>query len=461
MSTPSPQLKRALSLPSLVLFGLIYMVPLTIFTTYGLVTLETGGRLAPAYAITLFAMLFTALSYGVMVRAFPVAGSAFTFTREAFGAKTGFLVGWALLLDYLFLPMINFLIIGLYLGAEFPGVPQWVFVLVPLLLVMVLNIIGIESIARANVLIVVAQAVFVVVFVVLALRHISALSGVDWMAPLTGGPHYVGPNTNPAIGLAPLMAGAAILCLSFLGFDAVSTMSEETPHPERDIPRAILCVTLGSGLLFCALAYLGNLSMPEPRCMPSIEPGCDFGDTAAIDLVMLLGGDFLRIFFLAAFITGAFGSALTAQAAVSRILFTMGREGALPRRFFGVLSHRFHTPTKTIVLVSLISALALWIDLAMLASMISFGALVAFSGVNASVIKHHLMDQKRRHPSDLVRYGLLPMTGLCLTGWLWTSLASQSLILGLVWISVGIVYLAILTRGFRGKPPMIETREIL
>ena len=460
MSSNTPVLKRALSLRGLILFGLIYMVPLTIFTTYGLVTLETGGRLAPAYAITLFAMLFTALSYGVMVRAFPVAGSAFTFTRETFGPNPGFLVGWALLLDYLFLPMINFLVIGLYLGAEFPSVPQWVFVLVPLLLVMALNIIGIESIARANVLIVAAQALFVLVFVVLAVRHVGTLTGADWMGPLTGSAAYATAIADPSIGLAPLLAGAAILCLSFLGFDAVSTMSEETPHPERDIPRAILGVTVGAGVLFCALAYLGNLSMPEPRCLPALQPDCDFGDTAAIDLVMRLGGDFLRIFFLSAFITGAFGSALTSQAAVSRILYTMGREGALPRRFFGKLSPRFQTPTHTIVLVSLISALALWIDLALLASVISFGALAAFSGVNASVIKHHLIDRQQRSTSDLFRYGVLPAAGLCLTGWLWTNLSTEGMTLGLTWVGMGLIYLAVLTRGFRSQPPMIETRHI-
>src|SRR6478672_11060288 len=162
-------LKRALGLPGLVLFGLVYMVPLTVFTTYGIVTQTTGGRLPVAYVVTLIAMVFTALSYARMCVAYPVAGSAYTYAQKSFGAPIGFLSGWSLLLDYLFLPMINYLVIGIYLEAAFPAIPAWVFVLVAIVIVTILNIVGIVSVARANVVIIAVQSIFIVTFIVLSL----------------------------------------------------------------------------------------------------------------------------------------------------------------------------------------------------------------------------------------------------------------------------------------------------
>lgn len=170
-SSNSAQLRRVLGLPALVFFGLVYMVPLTIFTTYGIVTELTGGRTAGAYLVTLVAMLFTAASYSFMVKRFPVAGSAYSYTNMAFGPNVGFLAGWSLLLDYLFLPMINYLLIGLFLNIAFPAVPAWAFVLACITLVTVLNVVGINSVAKTSNLIVGAQIVFIGVFVALSCQH--------------------------------------------------------------------------------------------------------------------------------------------------------------------------------------------------------------------------------------------------------------------------------------------------
>ena len=254
---PAGELRRVLTLPALVLFGLVYMVPLTVFTTYGLVTVQTGGRLPTTYLITSVAMFVTALSYGAMVRAFPVAGSTFTYATSVFGPVVGFVAGWSLLLDYMFLPMINYLVIGLYLNAQLPSIAPWVFVLAGILAVTVLNVVGIDSIAKANLVIIAAQAIFIAVFVVLGLSARDA--GASLVEPFVGNGFYASDGVDPSHGIGPLLAGAAVLCLSFLGFDAVSTMAEETPEPRRDIPRAISWVTIGSGLLFTLLAYLGHL----------------------------------------------------------------------------------------------------------------------------------------------------------------------------------------------------------
>ena len=335
-------LRRALGLPSLVLFGLVYMVPLTVFTTYGIVTEITGGRLSVAYLVTLAAMVFTARSYARMAAAYPVAGSAYTYSQRSFGAPIGFLAGWSLLLDYLFLPMLNYLVIGIYLNAAIPAIPAWVIILVTIAIVTVLNIVGIVSVARANFLIIALQAVFIVVFIVLAFVTLSGSGTVDLLAPLAG--------DGSATGFSPVMAGAAILCLSFLGFDAVSTLSEEAKDPTRSVPRAIMIATLVSGLIFIALSYLAQLVFPSNEFADV--------DSGALDVMTTAGGQFLETFFTAAYVAGALGSAITSQASVARILYAMGRDGILPRPVFGHVSPRFSTPVYAILVVSVVSLLA-------------------------------------------------------------------------------------------------------
>ncbi len=430
-------LKRALGLPSLVLFGLVYMVPLTVFTTYGIVTETTGGRLPLAYVVTLITMVFTALSYARMSAAIPVAGSAYTYTQRTFGAPVGFLAGWSLLLDYLFLPMLNYLVIGLYLNAALPALPAWVIVVVSIGIVTVLNIVGIVSVARANFLIIAIQAIFIVVFVALAIAKTTGYGMVDLLAPFTG--------DGSAGGFSPILAGAAILCLSFLGFDAVSTLSEEARDARRTVPQAIMIATVVSGIIFILLSYVSQLVFPSNKFAAV--------DTGSTDVMVAAGGAFVNTFFTAAYVAGALGSALTSQASVARILFAMGRDGILPRKVFGHVSAKFSTPVYAILTVSAISLLAIWIDLAILASVVSFGALVAFSVVNLSVIKHYFIDMRER---NVLLNLIAPAIGFLLTAWLWTSLSGTALTIGLIWLAIGFMWLLVVTRGFRRPTPVLD-----
>ena len=436
-------LRRVLGVPSLVLFGLVYMVPLTIFTTYGIVTEITGGRVPLAYLVTLVTMVFTARSYASMAAAYPFAGSAYTYTQKTFGPAVGFVAGWALLLDYLFLPMVNYMVIGIYMEAALPAVPAWVWIVVTIAIVAALNIVGIVSVARANVAFIAAQAVFIVVFLVMAFVSITGAGEVDPLAPFLG--------DGTADGFAPVAAGAAVLCLSFLGFDAISTLAEEARDPERSVPRAIMIATVVGGLLYLALAYVSQLVFPS-NAFTDVDAG-------ALDVMAAAGGQFLTVFFTAAYIAGCVGSALTSQASVSRVLFAMGRDGVLPRRVFGVLSERFRTPVAAILIVAALSLLAAVVPLDIVLSLVSFGALAAFSVVNLAVIKHYLVDERRRGAGEMMLYGVLPTIGFLLTAWLWTSLAPTTIAVGLGWLVVGVLWLAWLTRGFRRPAPMLDLSE--
>ncbi|WP_374107693.1 APC family permease [Leifsonia poae] len=440
----APRLKRTLGAPALLLFGLAYMLPLAVFTTYGLVTDTTHGHLAGAYLVTTIAMLFTAYSYANMVRAYPVAGSAYTYTQRSFGRHLGFLTGWTLLLDYLALPLLNYLVIGIYLNAAFPAIPAWVFIVASVVLVTVLNVIGITLVSSANLALVGVQVVFIAVFVITGIAY---LTGVAQMPDLIT-PFFSGDTT-----LSSIAAGSAILALAFLGFDAVSTLSEEAKDARKSIPRAIMLCTLAGGLLFIITAYIAGLVFPDYKNFTDL-------DSAPLDVMTRIGGSALFTFFTAAYIAGSFASAMTSQASVARILYAMGRDGQLPRRVFAAVHPRFKTPWLAVILVGVVGlAGALLLPLDIAASVISFGALVAFSFVNLAVIKHYVIDRKERGAKAIVAYIVAPAIGFALTVWLWTSLSVTTFIAGGIWVLVGVLILAILTGGFRRKPPVMDFSE--
>ncbi|MGY2251395.1 APC family permease [Pseudomonas reactans] len=441
-SASTRRFRQPLGLVGLVLFGLAYMVPLAVFTTYGLVTQLTKGHLPTAYLLTLAAMLLTAYSYGRMVQAHPYSGSVYTYTRKAFGAHFGFIAGWTLLLDYIFLPLLSYLLIGIYMSEYFPAVPTAVWVLSAIALVTLLNLVGIESITRVNWVLIVAQLVFIVVFVTLSIHNLGEQSKpVSLLAPF----HHDG------FSMPLVMTGAAILCLSFLGFDAVSTMAEETPNPRRTIPLAIMVVSLLGGLLFLVVSYFAQQVFPEWSSFA--DP-----DSASVDVMRRVGGELLVTAFTATYVAGCFASAMVSQASVSRVLFAMGRDGALPR-VLGKLVSKKRVPATAIMLVSLFSLIALFITLDTVANMISFGALFAFSAVNLVVIKHYLVDQKLRGARNYLMYAALPALGFLSTIWLWTSLSGMSFTIGLGWMGLGLVCLLGVTRGFRLKMPELHIAE--
>jgi len=306
----------------------------------------------------------------------------------------------------------------------------------------VLNLVGIISVARVNVVIIAVQVIFVVVFFALAIG-LAAGNHVDPLLPVKG--------DGSVTGVGVLFQGAAILCLSFLGFDSISTLSEEAKDAKRTIPRAIMFVTLLAGLLFIAIAWVSQIGYPVTTF--------ENADSAGVEVVAHVGGQWLGALFIAGYVAGCMGSALTSQASVSRILFAMGRDGVLPRRVFGHLNERFGTPTVPILIVSAVSLIAIWIDLNTLTSMISFGALIAFSFVNLSVLVHFYIRGKQRGGWGWLNNLVLPVVGFALTVWLWTSLAPSTFVIGLSWLALGFIILLIVTRFFSRPTPRLDLKE--
>ena len=437
------RLQRTLSLGSVVLFGIAYMTPIIVLGTFGILAQSTGGMVPAAYLAALVAMFFTAMSYGRMASAFPVAGSAYTYVRKAISPKLGFIAGWAVLLDYLFLPMAIWLIGAAYLHSAFPAVPQWIWVLAFIGITSLINIVGLKLANGVNALLMLVQALVLIAFVALCVHYI----GGDASKPLW----TIEPFFNGQMQMPLIMSGAAIACYSFLGFDAVSTLTEETRDARRTIPRAIMLITLIGGLIFVGVSYFVQIAHPSFQFADV--------DSAAYEIARNIGGDLFVSIFMIGLIVGQFASGLSAQASGSRLLFAMGRDGVLPKSFFGTLHAKYGTPVNSILLSAVVALLALKLDVTTSTSFINFGAFLAFTLVNLSVIFHYWIGGKNRGLREVVLFLVFPTIGLLADLWLMISLDHLAIYLGLTWLVIGCIYLGFLTRGFTKQPPEMDFQE--
>ncbi len=423
------QLKRTLTLVPLLVIGLAYMDPLVVFDTYGVVAQLTQGHVATSYLFTIAALLLTAYSYGRMVQAFPKAGSAYTYAQQSIHPNVGFAAGWSLLLDYLFLPMVNFAIGMAYLNAAFPEVPAFIWVVILAAAITTINILGIQLTANITGLFVAFQVLVAAVFVVFMIRGLmNGLGTGELLSPV--------PFFSETFAFQTAFTGASILCFSFLGFDAISTLSEETKNPKKTVPLAIVLVVLIGGALFVAVSYLLQLVYPNYEAFISAE-------AASLEIAQYVGGAFMHAFFLAGTMVAVVSSSMSSHASASRLLFAMGRDNTLPKRFFGYVHPRFKTPTFNIILIGILSLTAIFGELEIIYSFISFGALIGFISVNASVIFHYYIREKRRSLKGTLANLLLPALGAAFCIWLLYSIDRHALTIGFIWTVLGLVYFLI------------------
>ncbi len=446
LNTSAPQrahLKKSLTLIPVVMMGLAYMQPMTLFDTFGIVSGLTDGHVATAYAFALIAILFTAVSYGKLVRRFPSAGSAYTYAQKAISPHVGFMVGWSSLLDYLFMPMINILLAKSYFESLVPGIPSWIFVVLLVAFMTISNLRGIKTVANFNSVIVVLQVVVMVVITGMVIYGVA--NGVG-AGTLTSSKPFWSENAH----VVPMITGATILCFSFLGFDGISSLSEETKDAERTIPRAIFLTALIGGVIFIGVSYFLQLYFPDISRFQN-------PDSSQPEIMLFVAGKALQIGILIFSVVTVLASGMAAHAGVSRLMYVMGRDGVFPQRFFGFVHPKYRTPSLNVLLVGAVALLAINFDLVTATALINFGALVAFTFVNLSVIAQFWIREKRNKTlKDHLHYLVLPMMGALTVGALWINLEETSMVLGLVWAAVGIIYLAFVTRTFRNPVPQFS-----
>jgi len=439
----APRLERTLGLGSVVAIGVAYTTPLIVLGIFGIVAEASNGTVPTAYLVTLIAMVFTAYSYGRMSAVHPISGSAYTYVGREMAPQLGFLAGWLILLDYFFLPMVAWLIAGAYLSSQFPGVPTAVWIIAFVLVTSILNIIGIRITARVNFLLVAFQLLVLGFFVALSIRsYVQGGTGASLWSPFW----------NQDTTVAAIAAGAAIGAYAFIGFDAITTLTEETRDPGRTMPRAVLTVILFVGALFIITSYAAQLA----------HPGAAFDnvDSAALEIATDIGGNLFASFFLTSLIIAQFAAGLAIQATSSRLLYAMGRDGVLPRRILGYIQPRFRTPVFGIALIGIVGLAALFLDVTTSTSFINFGAFSAFTLVNLSLIAHFL----RHRPQGvgaILGWIAIPLIGAIIDLYLLLALDINAKIVGVVWLVIGVALLAWLTRGFRKAPPQLSMDEEL
>lgn len=416
---------KKMSLWQVVIIGVAYMTPMVVFDTFGIVSGITDGRVPLAYLLALFAMLLTAFSYARFSKHSNNPGSAYTYTAESCGPQAGFFVGWCTLLDYIMLPLVNALLAGIYLEAVIPAVPYWAWVILFTGLVTLINCFRINILANLSLIFVCAPVLLMGLFVYLVIHGIGTEQGYEHVLTLA-------PLFNGDTSVLPLIAGASILCFSFLGFDAVTTMSHETENPKRTIPRAVILTTLIGGLIFITASWFIQLYFPT-------NARFNKPDEALPEIVMYVGGALFQAVFLCAQIMNTFASGLATHASASRLVHIMGRDGIFHKGTLGQVHSKLGTPLYAVLTIGLISLGAIALDLATVVSMISFGALIAFTAVNFSVfMKFYVREGHRQGLKNIVLNLLLPLISVLTIMCLWVSLEHNALVCGGIWLCIGI-----------------------
>ncbi|MBI6217559.1 APC family permease [Proteus sp. DFP240708] len=439
------QLRKTLTLMQVVMMGLAFLQPMTIFDTFGIVSGITNGHVATSYAIALIAILFTAVSYGKLVKRFPSAGSAYTYAQKSMSPYVGFMVGWSSLLDYLFMPMINILLAKIYLQAIFPGVEPWIFVFALVALMTFFNLRGINVVANLNTAIVIVQVAVMVVFVGLLIHGVYNGEGAGELWTFR-------PFASVDAEVIPMITGATILCFSFLGFDGISTLSEETPNAGKVIPKAIFLTALIGGLIFIAVSYFLQLYFPDISRFKNPEE-------SQPEIMLYVAGALFQSIILVFSCVTVLASGMAAHAGVARLLYVMGRDGVFPEKTFGYVHPKWRTPAFNVLLVGFLALGAVFFDLVTATALINFGALVAFTFVNLSVISQfYIRERRNKGLMDHINYLILPIIGAATMGVLWINLEPGSMELGLVWGAIGILYMVWITRRFRRPMPQMPEK---
>lgn len=439
-------LRRNLGLWAIVALGLGYMTPTVVFDTFGIVSEITNGAVPMAYLVALVVMLFTASSYGKMTVAYPSAGSAFTYVRESMHPNLGFMVGWTSLIDYLLLPMVNALIIRLYMEQMFPDVPTPLWVIVYVAIVTAIVYVSMKGTSNINSLLLAYAVTAILIFVVLVSIQLLQGEGAGTLVSAQ-------PFIHDGMEAQAVLMAAPVVCFSFIGFDAITMYTEEAKSASL-MPKAITLTVLLGGLIFLIAGYFAQLRFPDNT------PFGEFTDDPLPQIGLLVGGQVFQIFFVSAGFVATIASGLASHASVSRMLLVMGRNDVLPKRFFGYVSPKTHTPTFNVVFVGVVSLAAMWFSLELISAFINYGALIAFTFVNATVIAHYAVREGRRKtPGDIVKYIVMPGIGVILTGVLWANLHLDALIGGLIWTVAGLIYLVFLTKGFKRQAVAFDENQ--
>lgn len=435
------RLRRALSLRDLILYGIIVTSPVAPMSVYGIVSVRAHGHVATIILLAMFAMLLTAVSYGRMARAHPSAGSAFAYVGQEINPAVGYVIGWSLVMDYILNPLICIIWCSQQAHVFVPGLPYSAWAVFFATLFTFLNVQGIKTSARVNAMLAAGIGMVVVVFIIAAtiyVLHHPPAAGTMFLQPFYDPKNWHG---------SALLGATSVAVLTYMGFDAVSTLAEEAENPRQILPATVLtCLFIGAISLI--EVYAAQLVWPIAAPYPNVDTAFTFvAQRAWAPLFVLMG---------MTLIIAQIGSGIAAQLGAARVLYGMGRSGALPTSFFGALEPKRRVPRNNVVFVgalALSGALILPVAASqgtayeLAVSLVNFGALIAFMGVNAAAFVRYFL---RAEKKSVINFAA-PVAGFLVCLLLWSSLSTPSKLLGGIWMAFGILYGAWKTRGFRAN----------
>ncbi|WP_153732811.1 APC family permease [Sporosarcina obsidiansis] len=439
------ELKRNLGFFSVFVIGLSLLTPSTVFTVFGIASTNSDGHVPAVYIFAFIAIMFTVLSYTHMVKVFPKAGSAYTYVQQTFNPNLGFLVGWGTLFDYLFLPMVYVLSIVVYMNPLFPSVPIWIWIVGPLLIMSLCNLFSVKIAVSFSAFLVTLQLIITGIFIGLLITYHNGLTG-------SGELFSIEPFISGNLSIAVILSGSVILAYTFVGFDAISTLAEETINPTKTLPRAMIALVIFLGILYTAITYFMQRSFPDTSVFSN-------PDSAAVEIAQQVGGMLFTSIFTGIIIASILVGGIAAQMSTSRLLFAMGRDNVFPRKIFGYLHPKSGIPVYNIIITAVVSLISLFLSLDVAASVISFGAFTAFTFVNLCVIMHFIINQKMRSLKALILYLAFPIIGLSFIGLMWYNIDKTALTLGIIWNAIGFIVLIFITKSFKKSAPSLNFSE--
>jgi amino acid transporter len=418
---------------NLILYGVIVIQPTAPMPVFGVLSSRGRGHVVTTILLAMVAMIFTAVSYGRMARIYPSAGSAFTYVGKEIDPFLGYVTGWSMVMDYMLNPIIMIIWCSKAAMNFAPSVPYWAWALLFFMAFTGLNLLGVKNSARVNAGLASFMGIVIVIFVIAALRYILA-------HPCNGLGSFTRPFYDPAaFNVCAVLGGTSIAVLTYIGFDGISTLSEEVENPRRNILLATVLTCSIIGILSALEVYLAQLVWPSSQAFRDV-------DTAFVDVAARVAGQWFFLVMNLTLLMANFGSGVGAQLGAARLLYGMGRSNALPASFFGVIDPKHQIPRNNVIFVGVIAlAGAFVLSYSLGAEMLNFGALIAFMGVNAAAFTRYYV---RSHERQLLGFWP-PVLGFIICLVLWCSLSRPARFAGSIWMAVGIGFGAWKTGGFQ------------
>ena len=436
-----------LSVWHLVYYGIILTSPIAAVPLFGEAQVLSRGHTVTTLLLAMIAMSVTAISFGRMAHVYPSSGSVYSYISKTLNPHVGFILGWAMFLEYLFQPIQNSLYAVLAIHRMVPQVPFALLAALTVGFITVLTTQGIKFNARTNEVLLGFMLLVTGIFLVQAFRYVvlhQTLSGLVSLQPIY----------NPAtFNLRALAAGTSFAALVFIGFDGVSILAEEVKNPKRNILLASVLVCVFTGLFSGVQVYLAQLVWPSHANLANPE-------TAFMDVARIAGGPLLFTAYGVVLLVSSMACGLAGHVGAARLLYSMGRDDVIPRKLFGYLSPKTGSPIFNEWIVGVLAYIAvLTIPWERAAEIVTFGALLAFTAVNLVAMLHFWYSPSASARRNFFTDAFVPAFGAVFCFVLLLGLQPWTKYAGLIWLAVGLIYSSYRTRMFTLRPKLFNFNE--